>query len=334
MAEYLVGIDLGGTNVNVGCVDETGKVITKHSLALGKPKTRKEVLESIYGATEETLKRAGLKAEQVRAVGIATPGTLDIARGVVVFAANLPEWEDVPLRDLIKMFPRRLGTVLENDANAAAWGEYWAGVGKETRLADGRHVSSLVMLTLGTGIGGGVVLDGKVWHGFKDAAAELGHITIDFRGRPCPCGNIGCLEAYASADSTVRRFLEAVKSGAATNWERAVREHPEEVTSRRIHEEALKGDVLSRKTIEETGFYLGVGIVSILHFLNPQMVVLTGGLTGAGSMLMDPLMRVVQERALGRSREDVKIVFARLGVDAGFIGAAGCALTALETSAS
>ena len=333
MAEYLLGIDLGGTNVNVGCVDETGKVITQHTLALGKPKTRKEVLERIYGATEETLSRAGLGAEQVRAVGIATPGTLDIARGVVVFAANLPEWEDVPLRDLIQ---KKFGapTVLENDANAAAWGEYWAGVGRETRLADGRPVSSLVILTLGTGIGGGVVMDGKVWHGFKDAAAELGHITIDFRGRPCPCGNTGCLEAYASADSTVRRFVEAVKSGAATNLERAVREHPEEITSRRIYEEALKGDVLSRKTMEETGFYLGVGIVSILHFLNPEMVVLTGGLTGAGSMLMEPLVRVVQERALSRSREDVKIVFARLGVDAGFIGAAGCALTALGTSAS
>jgi glucokinase len=333
MAEYLVGIDLGGTNVNVGCVDETGKVITKHALALGKPKTRKEVLESIYGATEETLSRAGLRAEQVRAVGIATPGILDIARGVVVLATNLPEWEDVPLRDLIQKW-FGAPTVLENDANAAAWGEYWAGVGKETRLADGGHVSSLVILTLGTGIGGGIVLDGKVWHGFKDSAAELGHITIDFRGRPCPCGNTGCLEAYASADSTVRRFLEAVKSGATTSLERVAREHPEEVTSRRIHEEAIRGDVLSRKTMEETGFYLGVGIVSILHFLNPQMVVLTGGLTGAGSMLMDPLMRVVQERALSRSREDVKIVFARLGVDAGFIGAAGCALTALETSAS
>jgi glucokinase len=335
MAEYLVGIDLGGTNVNVGCVDEDGKVITKHEISLGKPKTRKEVLERIYGATEETLKRAGLKTEQVRAIGIATPGTLDIARGVVVFAANLPEWEEVPLRDLIqKRFPSQLGTVLENDANAAAWGEYWAGAGKETRLEDGGHVSSLVILTLGTGIGGGIVIDGKVWHGFKDAAAELGHITIDFRGRPCPCGNTGCLEAYASADSTVRRFLEAVKSGASTNLERVSREHPEEITSKRIYEEALKGDVLSRKTMEETGFYLGVGIVSILHFLNPQMVVLTGGLTGAGSMLMDPLAKVVQERALGRSREDVKIVFARLGVDAGFIGAAGCALTALETSAS
>jgi glucokinase len=333
MADYLLGIDLGGTNVSVGCVDDTGRIITKHAVPLGKPKTRKEVLESIYAVTEETLKRAGMRPGQVRAIGIATPGTLDIARGVVVSATNLPEWEDVPLRDLIqKRFAAP--TVLENDANAAAWGEYWAGVGKETRLVEGGPVSSLVMLTLGTGIGGGIVINGKVWHGFKDAAAELGHVTIDFRGRQCACGQLGCLEAYASADSTVRRFLEAVKSGSASNLERIVREHPETVSSRLIYEEALKGDALSRKTMEETGFYLGVGIVSILHFLNPQMVVLTGGLTGAGTMLMDPLMRVVQERALTRSREDAKIVFARLGVDAGFIGAAGCALTALGTSAS
>jgi glucokinase len=327
MGDYLLGIDLGGTNVNVGVIDDGGKVITKHTLPLGKPRTRQEVLDRLYGAAEETLKRAGMGPERLRAIGIATPGTLDIARGVVVSATNLPEWQDVPLRDLIqKRFPSQLGTVLENDANAAAWGEYWAGVGKE--------VSSMVMLTLGTGIGGGIVIDGKVWHGFKDAAAELGHVTVDCRGRQCACGNIGCLEAYASADSTVRRFLEAVKSGSTSNLERLVREHPEQVTSRLIYEEALKGDSLCRKTMEETGFYLGVGIVSILHFLNPEMVVLTGGLTGAGTMLMEPLMRVVEERAFGRSREDVKIVFARLGVDAGFIGAAGCALTALGTSAS
>ncbi|KPJ55484.1 MAG: hypothetical protein AMS16_04210 [Planctomycetes bacterium DG_58] len=325
MADYLLGIDLGGTNINVGVVDDRGTVITKHALPLGSPETRTDVLEGIYRATEGALKRAGMKPDAIRAIGIATPGTLDIAGGVVVLASNLPDWENVALRDLVR---KRFGvpTVLENDANAAAWGEYWAGAGRE--------VSSMVMLTLGTGIGGGIIMDGKLWHGFKDSAAEIGHVTIDYRGRKCACGNIGCLEAYASADSTVRRFIEAVKSGRPSNLERMVNERPDEVTSRLIYEEALKGDGLSRKTMEETGFYLGVGIVSILHFLNPEMVVLTGGLTGAGSMLMDPVKRVVAERAFSRSREDLEIVFARLGGDAGFIGAAGCALTGLETSAS
>lgn len=325
MADYLIGIDLGGTNVNVGVVDHAGTVITKHARPLEKPETRSDVLEGIYRTTEETLSRAGMKTDQIKALGIATPGTLDIEHGVVVSASNLPEWENVPLRELLR---KRFGilTVLENDANAAAWGEYWTGAGKE--------VSSMVMLTLGTGIGGGIIIDGKLWHGFKDSAAELGHITIDCRGRQCACGNIGCLEAYASADSTVRRFVEAVKSGKPTNLQRMVHEHPEEVTSKLICDEALKGDALCRLTMEETGFYLGVGIVSILHFLNPEMVVLTGGMIGAGSMLMDPVKRVVEERAFSRSREDVRIVFARLGPDAGFIGAAGCALTGLETSAS
>jgi len=192
----------------------------------------------------------------------------------------------------------------------------------------------MVMLTLGTGIGGGIVIDGKVWHGSRDTAAEIGHVTIDHRGRPCACGNIGCLEAYASADSTVRRFIEVVRSGKSTNLERMVREHPEEVTSKLIHAEAVKGDALCRKIMEETGFYLGVGITSILHFLNPEMVVLTGGMIGAGEMLMAPVRRVVAERALARTREEVRIEFARLGGDAGFIGAAGCALTGSETSAS
>ena len=325
MADYLIGIDLGGTNVNVGVVDRSGKVITKHALPLGKAQTRQDVLDAIYRTTDETLERAGMKLEKVSALGVATPGTLDIERGVVIFASNLPDWRDVALREVLKE-RFNVPTFLENDANAAAWGEYWAGAGKD--------VSSMVMLTLGTGIGGGIIIDGKLWHGFKDAAAELGHLTIDFRGRHCLCGNIGCLEAYASADSTVRRFIEAVRSGKPTNLERMVREHPDQVTSKLIYEEAVKGDGLCRQIMEETGFYLGVGIVTILHFLNPEMVVLTGGLTGAGSMLMDPVKRVVEERTFARSREELKIEFARLGADAGFIGAAGCALTGLETSAS
>jgi len=325
MSDYLVGIDLGGTNINVGVTDDVGKVITKHAVPLGSPKTRHDVLDAIYRAAEETLSRAGMEADAVRAIGIATPGVLDIENGVVVKASNLPDWENVALRDLVR---KRFGvpTVLENDANAAAWGEYWAGAGKE--------VASMVMLTLGTGIGGGIVIDGKLWHGFRDSAAEIGHVTIDYDGRKCACGNIGCLEAYASAASTVRRFIEAVRSGKSSNLERMVQERPEGVTSKMIYEEALKGDGLCRKIMEETGFYLGVGIVSVLHFLNPEMVVLTGGLTGAGSMLMDPVKRVVSERALPRFREDLQIVFARLGEDAGFIGAAGCALSGSETSAS
>lgn len=325
MSDYLIGVDLGGTNVSVGVVDRSGKVITKHAMPLGDPKTRQDVLDGIYKATEDTLKRAGMKTEQILALGIATPGTLDIERGVVILANNIPEWNDVPLRDLMK---KRFDvpTVLENDAAAAAWGEYWVGAGRE--------VSSMVMLTLGTGIGGGIILDGKLWHGFKDSAAELGHVTIDYNGRKCACGNTGCLEAYASANSTVRRFIEAVKSGRDSNLERLVQEHPEQITSKLIYEEALKGDVLCRRTMEETGFFLGVGIVTILHFLNTARVVLAGGLINAGPMLMDPVKRTVQERAVSRCQEDVEIVFARLGEDAGCIGAAGCALTGFETSAS
>jgi len=325
MSDYVVGIDLGGTNVNVGVVDAEGKVVTKHALALNSPKTQQDVLDGIYRATEETLARAGMKADEMQAVGIATPGTLDIANGIVVQANNIPEWENVALRDLLS---KRFGVpaVLENDANAAAWGEYWVGAGKD--------VSSMVMLTLGTGIGGGVIIEGELLHGFKDAAAEIGHMTIDYRGRQCVCGNVGCLEAYASADSTVRRFIEAVKSGKPSNLERTVNEHPAEITAKLIHEEALRGDVLSRKIMEESGFYLGVGIVSILHVINPEMVVLTGGMIGAGDMLMEPLRKTVAERAVPRTREDVKIEFAMLGGDAGLIGAAGCALTGSGTSAS
>lgn len=322
MTQHYVGVDLGGTNIKAGVVDERGKVAAKESVPTEGKMGRDAVVKNIGDAALAVVKKAGMKMEDVRAIGIGTPGVMDIANGIVVDAPNLPQWLNVPLEKFISdRFHRP--TVLENDANAAAWGEYWAGAGKD--------VDSMVMLTLGTGIGGGIILDGMLWHGHKDAAAELGHVSIDYRGRKCACGNTGCIEAYASANSMVKRFIEAVEAGRPSSLAQAAKDGT--VTAKTISQAVKQGDKLAGEIMEETGMLLGVAVVSIVHALNPKRVVLSGGLSNAGEMLMKPLKKVVWERTFRRALEDFDIVFATLGEDAGFIGAAGCALKKYGISA-
>jgi glucokinase len=209
--------------------------------------------------------------------------------------------------------------VLENDANAAAWGEKWVGAGKE--------VSSMVMMTIGTGIGGGIVIDNKLWRGANNVAAEIGHMVIQMDGPKCNCGNYGCIEAYASATAMVRRFKELLKSGISSSLK-----DYDEITAKKINDAALQGDKASLNIIEETGRYLGIAIMNILHVLTPEMSVLAGGMAGSGELLMNPMRQLIQQRAFEASYKNTKIVFSELGNDAGIIGAAGCLLTKLETS--
>ncbi len=324
MSECFVGIDLGGTNIKAGVVDAEARILSKVSIPTEGGKGREQVLKNICAAAKLAIEKSGVSMEKIRALGIGSPGVQDWEKGVVVYAPNLPDWNDVPL---VKTLEDCFGkpAALDNDANAAAWGEFWAGAGQD--------VNSMVMLTLGTGVGGGIIIDGQLLHGHKTAAAELGHVSIDYRGRKCACGNIGCIEAYASADSVVRRFVEAVQAGQETSLAQTVREG-KPVTAKMIHKAALAGDAFARRAIEEAGELLGVAIVSIIHTLNPERVVLSGGMSNAGEMIMKPLKRVVWERSWSRALEDFDIRFATLGEDAGFVGAAGCALNRFGTSAS
>ncbi len=323
MSRHYIGIDLGGTNIKSGVVDDETNVISKISIPTESQKGRPKVLENICTSAELAVSESGISLDDIHAIGIGSPGVQDWEAGVVVYAPNLPDWNNVPL---VKTLEERFDkpAALDNDANAAAWGEFWAGAGMA--------VNTMVMLTLGTGVGGGIILDGKLWHGHKTAAAELGHVSIDYKGRRCACGNIGCIEAYASANSLVRRFIEAVQAGQQTSLaEAAVGD--ETLTSKMIYEAAVAGDEFSKKMMAEAGELLGVAIVSIIHALNPELVVLSGGMSNAGEMLMKPLKRVVWERSFKRALEGFDITFATLGEDAGFIGAAGCALSRFGTSA-
>jgi glucokinase len=335
MAVYAVGVDLGGTNIKAGVCDGEGRVLSKLSITTEGQRGPEGVLDRIAEAARSAAERAGFRLTDVQAVGVGAPGTMDFEAGVVTIAPNLPGWRDVHLREGVA---RRLGvtTVIENDANAAAFGEYWAGAGADA--------DPMVLFTLGTGVGGGIVIGGELLHGASGSAAELGHLIIQFGGRQCGCGNRGCLEAYASATAMVARFREAVQGApdpaplgrgpgrAASSLAEKVRSGGE-ITAEGIHTAALAGDELSRQILTETGVLLGYGIVSIVHAVNPQRVVLSGGMIGAGEMLMEPVRRTVKEMAFPQAQKRLEVVFARLGGDAGFIGAAGCALRSSATSA-
>lgn len=310
MADYLIGVDLGGTNIKAGVVDLQGRVIASESVKTEVEKGLTEVVHRICMACDLVRKKAHLNWGDVRGVGIGSPGTLNLRRGIVLFSPNLPCMNGAPLLDLVRA-QIKVPCILENDANAAAFGEKWAGVG--------RKVQSLVLFTLGTGIGGGIIIDGKILHGFNDVAAELGHQVVYADGRPCACGNRGCIEAYASAPATVRRMKEAIAAGR-----KSILSGDFEAAD--ISRAAMQGDALAREIMEETGRLLGVVATNMLHILNPEMVVFVGGMTAAGDLLLRPIREEVKKRAFAASQEGVQIVFGELGANAGMIGAAGCAL--------
>ena len=321
--EYAIGIDLGGTFIKGGLIDLEGNVIYSTSVDTGSHSGPEGVLERMAQLSRDVAAATAVEWGAVRCVGAGSPGPLSTTKGIVYSAPNLPGWENVPVA---KVLGEKLGrsVALENDANAAAYAESWVGAA--------RGASSMIMLTLGTGIGGGIVLEGNVWHGRDDAAGELGHMSLNFDGPECNCGGHGCLEAYASAPATVRRALKGIEEGEKTTL-KAILDAGEEITAKAIYEEAAAGDEFARATIQTTGKLLGIGVANLVNIFNPEMIVLFGGLAGAGEMLFEPVRREVKNRALSPGSDTVKIVPAKLGGNAGIIGAAGCALRKSETSA-
>ena len=320
-----VGIDLGGTNIKGGVVDRSGRALCRVSTPTVADEGPEAVVERMCEVAGRAVDRSGASWRRVRAVGIGSPGTMDIPAGVVLEPPNLPGWRDVPLRGMVA---DRLGveTHLENDANAAAYGEFWVGAGKEA--------SSLVMFTLGTGIGGGIVVDHKLVDGAHSCSAEVGHHCIQMDGgRRCGCGRIGCLEAYASATAVVKRTLEALEAGARSSLNK-LRRRNEPITAKAVFDAAAAGDRIGRRIVAETARYLAIGAVNLIHIIDPDMVVYTGGMTAAGKPFLEAIRRDIRELAFEVPADKTRVVYAKLGDSAGFIGAAGWAKKQYETSRS
>ena len=310
----VLAIDIGGTKLAAGVVDTDGRMLSRGEVPTLATEGLEPVLGRIVGLGRELLSRPEIAGVRVQRIGVGCAGPVDIKAGLVFQPPNLPGWTQVPLTDHIQ---RSLGlpTVLENDANAAALGEFRYGAGKEAR--------SIVYLTVSTGIGGGIILDGKVWHGVKDAAGEIGHITVCPDGPLCGCGNRGCLEAMSSGPSIARRAREIVASGRQTRLSAI----PEPAAADVVRL-AQEGDAVAAEVWADAVKYLGIGVAAVITFLAPERVVIGGGVTKAGDFLFQPLRGELRRRVKLIPVESVPILPAALGPDVGILGAAAVALDA------
>jgi len=312
---WIIGVDIGGTNLVVGAVavDGGGMQALRHIPTLpeqGGEAVVARTVELARGVIEQVSSRN--PDADIVGVGIGSPGPLDRRTGVVLKTPNLG-WENFPVRDLVAD-GLGLPATLDNDANCATYGEWWLGAG--------RGASNLLGVTIGTGIGGGVVVDGKIFHGTSDAAGEFGHMTIDFHGRRCRCGNYGCLEAYASGPNIAARAVEGIEAGMETSLPVAVGGDLSKITAQSVYEGAVAGDDFALDVLVETAKILGAGIANLVNAFNPERVVIAGGVVQAGDLLMDPLRATVRQRAFRSVVEACEIRVAELGRSAGVVGAA------------
>lgn len=317
MFSYSLGVDLGGTNLRIAAVDEHGNFIEKVTLGTQVSRGREFVINEMTTAIQ-ALSAKLANSGDLMGIGIGVPGLVDIERGMIRESPNLPGWHDYPVQAEIE---RRLGTtvILENDANAAALGEKWQGAARE--------FESMCMFTLGTGVGGGIVLNGHVWHGMNSMAGELGHITVEPEGHPCNCGNIGCVEQYASATAIVRMAKEAINRGESAELRRVFEGHDREFSSRVVYQLALQGDRAAQRIYQKVGRSLGTVIAAMINTLNLPIFVIGGGVASAWDAFAPSMFDEVQRRsflyrATAQDRRSTIITRALLGSDAGLIGAA------------
>ena len=313
---YIIGVDLGGTNIVVGAMPEDGsREIAMRSSATLAELGAEGVTDRINALIAETIAatcaETGARPTDFAGIGIGAPGPLDRERGIVIVAPNLG-WRDYPLRERVE---RAFGlpATLDNDANCATVGEWWRGAAQ-----GGRNV---VGLTIGTGIGGGLILDGRLYHGASDVAGEIGHATIDSTGRRCKCGNYGCLEAYASGPAIADRAREALTEDGTSPMLQLAGGDPARITAQTVYDAARHGDEIAREVVRDTARFLGTGIANLLNIINPDVVVVAGGVTQAGEALFEPLRTEVKKRAFRPAVQACRIVAGTLPGSAGVVGA-------------
>lgn len=312
MPRWTVGVDFGGTNVKVGLVAPTGRVAAAEALASREISRPGRFVEAVSEAVGRLARSVGERPGGLRGVGVGVPGPVDVRRGVVEFLVNVPGWRRVPLR---RWLERRLGCrcAVDNDANLAALGEFALGAGRGAR--------SLVCLTLGTGVGGGLILDGSLVHGAGGSAGEVGHMVIDPRGPRCGCGARGCLEAHVGTAAILRMGRRALRGGRGP-LRRLTREAGGRLTPALISRAAHLGDERARRIWTAFGRWLGIGVANLTNLLNPDRVVLAGGVAGAWPLFYPSLIGTVRAQALAPAVRPLRIVRARLGTRAGIVGAA------------
>lgn len=317
-SEFLIlGIDLGGTKILTAVVTPEGDMLSSDETTTPGTGDREALIESLVNSAHRALLQASITVSQVSAIGVGAAGISNPEAGILFTSPNLPGLRNVLLRDIMQ---ERLGrkTFLINDASAAALGEFYFGAARGAR--------NFIYITLSTGIGGGIVIDGKIYTGAIGTAGEVGHMTIDDKGPTCNCGNRGCWETLASGTALAREARRRIEKGVRTSILEYSGGDMDRVTPQAIHSAAQQGDRLAKKLIARTGYYVGVGLANLINIFNPELIVIGGGLSRIGDMLLKPAFKEAEERAFREAFQAVRFAAAGLGGHSAVLGAAAFAL--------
>jgi glucokinase len=307
MAEYVLAADIGGTNVRVALVDAEGRILLREEADTPKRESAIEISDLISAVANRIL-HEGSRHRPVRAFGLAIPAIIDYSRGSVLESPNLPSLNGFEIGPYVAK-KTGLPVKMENDATAATIGEHWLGAGQ--------GANNVIGVTLGTGVGGGIILNGKVFHGVDGTAGEVGHICVEPEGPLCGCGSHGCVEQFASATAIVRQAKERLPETQSSPLNVL-----QDFTAEDVYNAAKDGDKISKEVFEIAGYYLGIALAGLVNVLNPDVIFIAGGASSAWEMFIGPTLEQVEKRAFQRPAERVKIVRGQLGDDAGILGAA------------
>ena len=307
---YYIGIDLGGTNIAAGLVSEEGKILIQDSVPTRSERPAEEIVKDMAELSKKLIKEYGITEKDVKSVGVGCPGSIDFENGVVVYSNNI-KMDHFPLAAEFRK-TLDLPIKIDNDANCAAMGEY---------VATGENCSSFIFVTLGTGVGGGIVLNGQMLRGFNGAGGEIGHMTLIMDGEPCTCGKNGCWESYASVTALIRQTKEAAEKNPQSLMNKLIEEEGR-VSGRTSFEAAKAGDEAAKAVVEQYAKYVAEGIVNIENIFQPDIIAVGGGISREGDYLLEPVREIVAKKGYNKYMEKTKIVTAKLFNDAGIIGAA------------
>ncbi|MBM7624192.1 ROK family glucokinase [Sporohalobacter salinus] len=320
MAKYVIGVDLGGTKILTALANLQGEIVAKDRLSTEAEQGKKKVIDRILTTIDQVLTKSNLTKKEIEAIAIGSPGPLNVEEGIIYQAPNLG-WKNVNLKQVLES-KLDIPVFVENDANAAALGAKWFGVGQ--------NKDNLIYLTISTGIGSGIIIDGKLYHGASDSSGEVGHMVIEANSDiKCNCGDYGCWEAIASGTALGRLAREKINSGSSSLMKELV-DSVEEIDGKIVTQAAAQGDKVAQKVLQRVINYLGTGISNLINILNPEIIVIGGGVSQAGDMVLEPIRDIALKRAMETPAKEVEIVPTQLGDDIGVIGAVTKALIELE----
>ena len=313
MRRYIMAIDLGGTNMKIAVIKSPDWIIKKVILPTNRFKDKEELLHVVSEIIKGFIKELRLSKRDILGIGIGTPGLIDSQRGIIHYLVNIKGWKDVHIKKILER-ETRLSTFLDNDVNVMTLGELHHGAGKDAR--------NMVCVTLGTGVGGGIVIERELYRGNTFSAGEIGHMPLSEKGPECNCGGLGCLERYVGNKEIVRAMVDRIKKGKKSKVVKLADGDIAKITPEMITHAARMGDKAAIAVWREIATHLGIALAGVVNLLNPEKIVIGGGVAEAGRFLFDPLRKVIRKRAMDVPAKKVKVVRAQLGQQAGLIGAA------------